>query len=66
MVCDVRHASDLRPQTPVRCLLMRGGTSRGPFFDARDLPADTAQRDAVMLAVMGSPDPLQILSLIHI
>ncbi|MFD4328505.1 4-oxalomesaconate tautomerase [Nocardioides sp. NPDC058538] len=60
MVCDVRHPSDLRPQTPVRCLLMRGGTSRGPFFDARDLPADTAQRDAVLLAVMGSPDPLQI------
>ncbi|SDK51436.1 4-oxalomesaconate tautomerase [Nocardioides sp. YR527] len=39
---------------------MRGGTSRGPFFDARDLPADTAQRDAVLLAVMGSPDPLQV------
>ncbi|MFJ9390646.1 4-oxalomesaconate tautomerase [Nocardioides sp. NPDC101246] len=44
----------------MRCLLMRGGTSRGPFFDARDLPADTAQRDAVLLAVMGSPDPLQV------
>lgn len=39
---------------------MRGGTSRGPFFDARDLPAETAQRDAVLLAVMGSPDPLQV------
>ncbi|MDQ4114685.1 MAG: 4-oxalomesaconate tautomerase, partial [Actinomycetota bacterium] len=39
---------------------MRGGTSRGPFFDARDLPADAAQRDAVLLAVMGSPDPLQV------
>lgn len=60
MVCDVRHAMDIRSQTPVRCLLMRGGTSRGPFFDARDLPADTALRDAVLLAVMGSPDPLQV------
>ena len=49
-----------RGQTPVRCLLMRGGTSRGLFFDARDLPAGTEERDAVLLAVMGSPDPLQI------
>ncbi|WP_371113340.1 4-oxalomesaconate tautomerase [Nocardioides sp. YR527] len=56
----MRHAPHPRTQTPVRCLLMRGGTSRGPFFDARDLPADTAQRDAVLLAVMGSPDPLQV------
>ncbi|MFE7226392.1 4-oxalomesaconate tautomerase [Nocardioides sp. NPDC057577] len=56
----MRHAPDPRTQTPVRCLLMRGGTSRGPFFDARDLPADTARRDAVLLAVMGSPDPLQV------
>ncbi|WP_292651051.1 4-oxalomesaconate tautomerase [Nocardioides sp.] len=47
-------------RTHVRCLLMRGGSSRGPFFDARDLPADTAERDTVLLAVMGSPDPLQI------
>ena len=44
----------------MRCLIMRGGTSRGPFFDARDLPEDTAARDAVLLAVMGSPDPLQV------
>ncbi|WP_260173593.1 4-oxalomesaconate tautomerase [Nocardioides albus] len=51
---------DQRDRAPVRCLLMRGGTSRGPFFDARDLPADTASRDAVLLAVMGSPDPLQV------
>jgi 4-oxalomesaconate tautomerase len=39
---------------------MRGGTSRGPFFLERDLPADTAERDAVLLAVMGSPDVRQI------
>ena len=32
---------------------MRGGTSRGPFFAAADLPADIALRDAVLLAVMG-------------
>jgi 4-oxalomesaconate tautomerase len=39
---------------------MRGGTSRGPFFNAADLPADVALRDRVLLAVMGSPDPRQI------
>lgn len=39
---------------------MRGGTSRGPFFKASDLPADIATRDQVLLAVMGSPDRRQI------
>lgn len=39
---------------------MRGGTSRGPFFLESDLPAETAMRDRVLLAVMGSPDPRQI------
>jgi 4-oxalomesaconate tautomerase len=44
----------------VPCMLMRGGTSRGPFFAESDLPRDRAQRDAVLLAAMGSPDPRQI------
>jgi 4-oxalomesaconate tautomerase len=39
---------------------MRGGTSRGPFFNRADLPSDTATRDRVLLAVMGSPDKRQI------
>ncbi len=39
---------------------MRGGTSRGPFFRAADLPADVALRDRVLLAAMGSPDRRQI------
>jgi 4-oxalomesaconate tautomerase len=39
---------------------MRGGTSKGGYFLASDLPADTAERDAFLLAVMGSPDPRQI------
>lgn len=39
---------------------MRGGTSKGPFFNAADLPADIATRDRVLLAVMGSPDRRQI------
>ncbi len=47
-------------QTPVPCVLMRGGTSKGTYFLASDLPADPATRDRVLLAVMGSPDPRQI------
>ena len=47
-------------QTPIPCLFMRGGTSRGPFFDERDLPADIATRDRVLLAAMGSPDRREI------
>src|SRR5882672_785115 len=47
-------------QTAIPCTLMRGGTSKGPFFLATDLPADTGLRDRVLLAVMGSPDPRQI------
>jgi len=47
-------------QTAIPATLMRGGTSRGVYFDARDLPTDQASRDAVLLAVMGSPDVRQI------
>lgn len=39
---------------------MRGGTSKGAFFLADDLPAETSARDAYLLRVMGSPDPRQI------
>jgi len=39
---------------------MRGGTSKGGYFLKDDLPADTAERDAFLLRVMGSPDPRQI------
>jgi 4-oxalomesaconate tautomerase len=47
-------------QTPIACTLMRGGTSKGPFFLASDLPSDVQLRDRVLLAVMGSPDVRQI------
>jgi 2-methylaconitate cis-trans-isomerase PrpF len=47
-------------QRPVRCIVMRGGTSRGVYFHDEDLPSDQAERDRVLLAVMGSPDPRQI------
>ena len=42
---------------------MRGGTSRGPFFNEADLPSDLSTRDRVLLAVMGSPDKRQIYGL---
>lgn len=44
----------------VRAMWMRGGTSKGGYFLASDLPDDVAARDAVLLGVMGSPDPRQI------
>ena len=50
----------MRDLIGIPCLFMRGGTSRGPFFHAPDLPADIATRDRVLLAVMGSPDLRQI------
>lgn len=39
---------------------MRGGTSKGGFFLAEDLPSDPAERDACLLSIMGSPDARQI------
>jgi 4-oxalomesaconate tautomerase len=47
-------------QRAIPCTMMRGGTSKGAYFLASDLPADTAQRDRILLSVMGSPDPRQI------
>ena len=44
----------------IRAMLMRGGTSKGLFFVASDLPADVAARDSILLSAMGSPDPTQI------
>lgn len=39
---------------------MRGGTSKGPFFDLRDLPSNIEERDTALLRIMGSPDKKQI------
>src|SRR3984957_1991349 len=47
-------------QRSIPCLFMRGGTSRGPFFLESDLPQEIAERDRILLAVMGSPDVRQI------
>ncbi|XVQ07040.1 PrpF domain-containing protein [Spirillospora sp. CA-255316] len=45
---------------PVPAVLMRGGTSKGLFLHARDLPPPGPARDALVLDLMGSPDPMQI------
>jgi 4-oxalomesaconate tautomerase len=42
------------------CMWMRGGTSKGGYFLKGDIPIDIADRDAFLLAVMGSPDANQI------
>ena len=47
-------------QVAVDCTVMRGGTSKGLYFLASDLPADKATRDRFLLAAMGSPHVLEI------
>ncbi len=47
-------------ETGVRCTMLRGGTSRGLYVEAQDLPADAAARDDLLLRLMGTPDPRQI------
>ncbi len=44
----------------IACTYMRGGTSKGPFFDMRDLPSNIDERNKFLLKVMGSPDAKQI------
>lgn len=49
------------PQLRIPATYMRGGTSKGVFFALHDLPPDAQQpgpvRDAVLLRIIGSPDP---------
>lgn len=47
----------MQKQMEVRATYMRGGSSKGVFFEAGDLPADAARRDALLMRVIGSPDP---------
>ncbi|GID93710.1 PrpF domain-containing protein [Amorphoplanes digitatis] len=44
----------------VRCMQMRGGSSKGAYFLADDLPADPGERDDLLLRIMGSPDERQV------
>jgi len=47
-------------QISLPCSVIRGGTSKGLYFHAADLPSETATRDAVLLAALGSPDVREI------
>ena len=44
-------------QSFIPAVFYRGGTSKGVFFHARDLPADSDACDRIFLAAIGSPDP---------
>ena len=44
----------------IRCMQMRGGSSKGAYFLAADLPADPDERDDLLRRIMGSPDERQI------
>ena len=44
----------------IPCVIMRGGTSRGPFIRMKDLPSDQAQQADILLSLMGSGHALQI------
>ncbi len=46
--------------TAIPCSLIRGGTSRGAYFLASDLPDKEGARDALLTRIMGGPDALQI------
>ncbi len=46
------------PEIP--CVMMRGGTSRGPYFRREDLPQDAALRDRMLASIMGSGHELQV------
>ncbi len=48
------------PSAGIRCMWMRGGTSKGGYFLASDLPSDTDERNALLARILGSPDTRQI------
>ena len=51
---------DESEQASIRCVIMRGGTSKGLYFRHDDLPAAGPRRDKLLQRLMGSPDILQI------
>ncbi|TCD13304.1 4-oxalomesaconate tautomerase [Oricola cellulosilytica] len=47
-------------QAKIPCIFMRGGTSRGPYFNRKDLPEDLGELAKVLIAVVGAGHPLNI------
>ncbi|MCK9685379.1 4-oxalomesaconate tautomerase [Scleromatobacter humisilvae] len=60
MTTNLATPASPRPGDEVPCTLMRGGTSKGAYFLATDLPADAAARDTLILGAMGHGEPRQI------
>ena len=58
--CETSNASDSPGRQGIPCLWMRGGTSKGAYFLAGDLPSDPDARNDVLLRIMGSPDRRQV------
>ena len=58
--CSVPRSAQSTLTRSARCMWMRGGTSKGGYFLKSDLPEDDAERAALLLAIMGSPDDRQI------
>ncbi len=50
----------MNSQIALPCSVIRGGTSKGLYFHAGDLPSDSGARDTVLLAALGSPDVREI------
>ena len=50
----------MREYVKIPAVYMRGGTSKGAYLIADDLPTDPVLRDKVILAIYGSPDARQI------
>ena len=48
------------PQLDLPCILMRGGTSKGPYFNAADLPSDRDSLARILIAAIGAGHPLNI------
>jgi 4-oxalomesaconate tautomerase len=57
---DAVNDTEETDEAGVRLTILRGGTSRGLYVEAADLPADPAARDDLLLRLMGTPDPRQI------
>ncbi len=47
-------------QVGIRCTILRGGTSKGVYLFEEDIPSPGPERDALLKAIMGTPDILQI------
>lgn len=66
MISDLGSSRDAKADAKapklaeVPAVLIRGGTSKGVFLHARDVPPCGAERDRLILRLMGSPDPMQI------